>query len=63
MAKMTLKRLRAMKNSHDGEQQAYRVEKPQYQDPLTRDLINASRAAAKMKRMHKKLGRKFSKGK
>jgi hypothetical protein len=63
MAKMTLKRLRAMRDSHDGEQQEYRREKPQYQDPLMRDLINQSRAAAKMKRQHKKLGRKFSKGK
>jgi hypothetical protein len=60
---MNLKRLRAMKDSHSGEQQEYRYEKPQYQDPLTRDLINASRAAAKMKRLHKKMGRKFSKGK
>jgi hypothetical protein len=63
MAKMNLKRLRAMRDSHDGEQQAYRQEKPQYQDPLTRDLIKASRAAAKMRREHKKLGRKFGKGK
>lgn len=49
-----------MHDSGDAEQVDYRQEKPQYQDPLTRDLIKANRAASKAKRMAKKLGRKFS---
>ena len=52
-----------MHESHDGDQQKKRMDNPGQQDPLTRDLIAASKAAQKAKRIHKKMGRKFSKGK
>lgn len=60
MTRMTLKRLRAMRESADSDKTEWRHDNG-IQDPLTRELAKISKAAAKAKRMHAKLGKKFRK--
>lgn len=63
MAKMNLRRLKAMNTDTQSEKHEWKTDRPGYTSPLTKDLIKASKAAAKMRKAHKALGRKFSKRK
>lgn len=56
--KMTLKRLKAMHESSDSEKTVWRQDKG-IQDPFIREIAKISKAVAKAKRMHAKLGKKF----
>lgn len=58
--KMSLKKLKALRESLDQTKTSWCYDKG-IQDPLTKELIKASKAAAKMKRLHSKLGKRFRK--
>lgn len=52
-----------MNTDTQSEKHEWKTDRPGYTSPLTKDLIKASKAAAKMRKAHKALGRKFSKRK
>lgn len=58
--RMTLKRLRAMRESSDQDKTEWRHDNG-VQDPLTRELAKINKAAAKARRANAKLGKKFRK--
>lgn len=58
--KMTLKRLRAMRDSADSELTEWRQDKG-VQDPFVREMSKISKAANKIKRANAKFGKKFRK--
>ncbi len=58
--KMTLKRLRAMRDSSNDELTEWRQDKG-IQDPFVKEMSKISKASAKIKRANAKLGKKFRK--
>lgn len=58
---MTLKRLRAMRESADEDKTEWRQDKG-IQDPLAKEMSKIARSYAKQKRASARLGKKFRKG-